>query len=390
MPNPSLADVVAVIEGLYPTSLAAEWDAVGLVCGDPSQPVRRILFAVDPVEIVVDEAIDSGVDLVVTHHPLFVRGTSSVAATTAKGRSVHRLIRAGIGLHVAHTNADHARPGVSDALAAALGLIDTRPLEPLPAPSLDKIVVFVPETDAEKLIDALSAAGAGQLGDYSRCAWTTAGVGTFIPGPGAHPSVGAAGEVASVAETRVEMVFARGARHDVVSALRAAHPYEEPAFDVVELASWPGDVGTGRVGELPIATTLSEFALVVGGALPQTAGGGRVAGNLGRVVRRVAVCGGAGDTYLRQATASGSDVFVTADLRHHLVSEHLADGGCALIDMPHWATEWPWLGDAADRVGAGLAARGTTVSTEVSTVPTDPWVARVDWPPPVTPREDQH
>jgi dinuclear metal center YbgI/SA1388 family protein len=390
VPNPSLADVVAVIEGLYPPSLAAEWDAVGLVCGDPSQPVRRILFAVDPVEIVVDEAIDSGVDLVVTHHPLFLRGTSSVAATTTKGRSVHRLIRAGIGLHVAHTNADHARPGVSDALAAALGLIDTRPLEPLPAPSLDKIVVFVPETDAEKLIDALSAAGAGQLGDYSRCAWTTAGVGTFIPGLGAHPSVGAVGEVASVAETRVEMVFARGARHDVVSALRAAHPYEEPAFDVVELASWPGDVGTGRVGELPIATTLSEFALVVGGALPQTAGGGRVAGDLGRVVRRVAVCGGAGDSYVRQATASGSDVFVTADLRHHLVSEHLADGGCALIDMPHWATEWPWLGDAADRVRAGLAARGTTVSTEISTVPTDPWVARVDSPSPVTPREDQH
>jgi dinuclear metal center YbgI/SA1388 family protein len=387
VPNPSLADVVAVIEGLYPPSLAAEWDAVGLVCGDPAQPVRRILFAVDPVEIVVDEAIDLGVDLLVTHHPLFLRGTSSVAMTTSKGRSVHRLIRAGIGLHVAHTNADHARPGVSDALAAALGLIDTRPLEPLPAAPLDKVVVFVPEADAEKLIDALSAAGAGELGDYSRCAWTTAGVGTFVPGVGAHPSVGAVGEVASVAETRVEMVFARGARHEVVSALRAAHPYEEPAFDVVELASWPGDVGTGRVGQVP-ATTLGEFAALVGTALPQTAGGGRVAGDLGRVVRRVAVCGGAGDAYLRQATASGSDVFVTADLRHHVVSEHLADGGCAVIDMPHWSTEWPWLDDAADRVRAELAARGTTVSTDVSTVPTDPWVARVASP--VTPRKDSH
>ena len=378
MPNPSLADVVTVIEGLYPPSLAADWDAVGLVCGDPSQPVRRILFAVDPVEVVVDEAVDKGVDLLVTHHPLFLRGTSSVAATTAKGRSVHRLIRAGIGLHVAHTNADHARPGVSDALASALGLIDTRPLEPLPALPLDKVVAFVPETDTEKLIDALSAAGAGELGDYSRCAWTTAGVGTFVPGAGAHPSVGAVGEVANVAESRVEMVFARAARHDVVSALRAAHPYEEPAFDVVELASWPGDVGTGRVGELPVATTLGSFAAAVGAALPSTAGGGRVAGDLERVVRRVAVCGGAGAAYLRQASASGSDVFVTSDLRHHLVSEHLADGGCAVIDMPHWATEWPWLGDAADRVRAGLAGRGTTVSTDVSMVPTDPWVARVD------------
>ena len=390
MPNPSLADVVAVIEGLYPPSLAAEWDAVGLVCGDPTQPVGRVLFAVDPVEVVVDEAIDLGVDLLVTHHPLFLRGTSSVATTTAKGRSVHRLIRAGIGLHVAHTNADHARPGVSDALAAAFGLIDTRPLEPLPAPPLDKVVVFVPEAGAEKLVDALSAAGAGELGDYSRCAWTSAGIGTFVPGAGAHPSVGTVGEVASVAETRVEMVLPRGARHEVVAALLAAHPYEEPAFDIVELASWPGDVGTGRVGDLPAATTLAEFAAVVGAALPPTAAGGRVAGDLGRVVRRVAVCGGAGDAYLRQATASGSDVFVTADLRHHVVSEHLADGGCAAIDMPHWATEWPWLGDAADRVRAGLAASGTTVSTEVSTVPTDPWAARIDPTSTASPRKDSH
>jgi putative NIF3 family GTP cyclohydrolase 1 type 2 len=164
----------------------------------------------------------------------------------------------------------------------------------------------------------------------------------------------------------------------VIHALRTAHPYEEPAFDIFELAAWPGDTGTGRVGELPTAVTLREFATTVASALPATAGGGRVAGDLGTVVRRVAVCGGAGDSYLRQASASGSDVFVTADLRHHVVSEHLADGGCAVIDMPHWATEWPWLGAAAATVRAALAQRGTTVSTDVSMVPTDPWVARVD------------
>ena len=123
---------------------------------------------------------------------------------------------------------------------------------------------------------------------------------------------------------------------------------------------------------------LREFAAFVGEALPSTAGGGRVAGDLDAMVRRVAVCGGAGDAYLHQASSSGSDVFVTADLRHHVVSEHLAEGGCAVVDMPHWATEWPWLGAAADALRAGVAQRGTTVSTDVSTVPTDPWVARVD------------
>jgi dinuclear metal center YbgI/SA1388 family protein len=384
--HPSVADVVSALDALYPPSLAADWDAVGLVCGDPAESVRNVLFAVDPVEVVVDEAIEQGVDLLVTHHPLFLRGTSTVAATAAKGRAVHRLIRAGIALHVAHTNADHANPGVSDALAAALGLVDTRPLEPQLAPALDKVIVFVPEPDSEKLIDALAAAGAGELGDYARCAWTTSGVGTFLPRPGATPTIGAVGEIARVDETRVEMVFARAARAEVIGALRAAHPYEEPAFDVVELAGWPGNEGTGRVGELPGTMTLRAFAALVGSALPATAGGGRVAGDLNREVRRIAVCGGAGDAYVRQASTSGSDVFVTADLRHHVVSEHLADGGCALIDMPHWATEWPWLEDAAGRLRAGLAERGTTVSTAVSTTPTDPWVARV----PAEGREDSH
>ena len=381
-----LADVVAIMEGLFPPSLAASWDAVGLVCGDPVQPVSRILFAVDPVEVVVDEAIDRGADLLITHHPLFLRGTSSVAATTAKGRSVHRLIRAGIGLHVAHTNADHANPGVSDALAATLGLVDTRPLDPLPAPPLDKVVTFVPEAAADKVLDALAAAGAGEIGDYARCAWTTAGLGTFLPNAGATPTIGTVGEVTRVDEIRIEMVLPRAARADVISALRTAHPYEEPAFDVLELASWPGDTGTGRVGELPAPVTLREFAATVGSALPSTAGGGRVAGDLNAVVRRVAVCGGAGDAFLGQASASGSQVYVTADLRHHVVSEHLADGGCAVIDMPHWATEWPWLAAAADAVRGALALRGTTVSTDVSTVPTDPWVARVD----AAARKDPH
>ena len=378
METPTLAQVVAALEALYPPALAADWDSVGLVCGDPTARVTRVLFAIDPVEVVVDEAERMRVDLLVTHHPLYLRGTSSVAATSAKGRVVHRLIRAGIGLHVAHTNADHAKPGVSDALAGALGLVDTRPLDPLPAPALDKIVTFVPEADADKLLDALAAAGAGELGDYSRCAWTASGVGTFLPGAGARPAIGEVGEVTRVDETRIEMVLSRRRRAEVVAALRSAHPYEEPAFDLFELATWPGESGTGRIGALPSAMPLRDFASVVGAALPATAAGGRVAGDPDRVVRTVAVCGGAGDAYLRHATSSGADVFVTADLRHHIVSEHLADGGCAIVEMPHWATEWPWLPVAAAQLAAELQRLGTTVSTDVSLTPTDPWSGRVD------------
>ncbi len=377
MDAPTLAQAVDALESLYPPALAADWDSVGTVCGDPADPVRAVLFAIDPVEAVVDEAVRMGVDLLVTHHPLFLRGTSSVAATTAKGRVVHRLIKAGIGLHVAHTNADHAKPGVSDALASALGLAEVRPIEALPAPALDKIITFVPEPDAEKLLDALSEAGAGELGDYARCAWTSSGLGTFLPRLGARPTIGEVGEVTRVSETRIEMVATRSRRQAVVAALRAAHPYEEPAFDVFELASWPGETGAGRIGDLDSALALRDFAARVGSALPSTAGGGRIAGSLDRPVRRVAVCGGAGGSYLEAATVAGADVFVTADLRHHVVSEQLADGGCAVVEMPHWATEWPWLPDAASRLRACLDRGGTTVGTEVSVLVTDPWSGRV-------------
>lgn len=378
MATPTLAQVVDALDAMYPPSLTAEWDAVGTVCGDPGEPVRRVLFAIDPVQVVVDEAVRLGVELLVTHHPLFLRGTTSVAATTAKGRVVHDLIRAGVGLHVAHTNADHAMPGVSDALASVLGLRDLRPLDPLVAPPLDKIVTFVPEPDAEKLLDVLAAAGAGELGDYARCAWTSSGIGTFLPRAGAKPTIGEVGQVSRVDETRIEMVLPRSRRAGVVAALRVAHPYEEPAFDVFELASWPGETGTGRVGVLDAPMALREFASLVGSSLPSTSAGGRVAGSADQVVRKVAVCGGSGGSLLAAATASGADVFVTSDLRHHVVSEHLAEGGCAVVDMPHWATEWPWLPDAAARLRASLEARGTTVGTEVSVLVTDPWNGHIE------------
>lgn len=258
----SLARVVAALERRYPPSSAEPWDAVGLVCGDPVAPVRRILWAVDPVESVVDEALASDVDLIVTHHPLFLSGVHSVAATTAKGRLVHRLISSGIALYCAHTNADVADPGVSDALAAALGL----------------------------------------------------------------------GHISSLP-----------------------------------------DVALGRIGDLDAEASLADFAARVAASLPSTAHGVRVAGDPTRPVRRVAVCGGSGDFLLGPATAAGADVLVTADLKHHRALEHLEDGGCAIVDVAHWASEWPWLAQAARLLAEDLAAEGTTVESIVSARPTDPW-----------------
>jgi len=370
---PQLADVLSVLDRLYDPAWAQPWDAVGLVTGDPDAIVRRVLFAVDPVAAVAAEAVRTGADLLVTHHPLFLAPVHGVPATTAKGRLLHRLLRAGVALHVAHTNADVANPGVSDALGKVLGVAGLRPLSAAPADPLDKLVTFVPQAEAEGVLDALARAGAGGIGEYSRCAWTTAGIGTFMPGPGAAPAIGRAGEVERVAETRLEMVLPRARRAAVVTALLAAHPYEEPAYDVLELALPPVGRGHGRIGELPVTEPLRDFVARAAARLPATAVGLRTAGNPDRAIRTVAVCGGAGDDLFEEAKVAGADVYLTADLRHHPVSELVEEGGPALVDAAHWATEWPWLPDAAERLRSELAAIGTTVETAVSRLRTDPW-----------------
>ena len=377
MTTHTLAEIVATLESLYPKRWADDGDAIGLIVGDPGAPVTKVLFAVDPARAVVDEAVELRADLLVVHHPLFYRAVSSVAADSPKGKVVHDLITHGIGLYVAHTNADSPRHGVSDSIAEALGLHDVKPLVAAPADPLDKVVTFVPPGDAVAMIDALAAAGAGAIGDYDRCAFVSTGEGTFRPGDEADPTIGTRGRTEAVAESRVEMVLARARRGAVVNALRAAHPYEEPAFDVLELASWEGDRGHGRVGELAEPVALGTFVDIVVEALPQTAVGARVAGDLSRDVRRVTLAGGAGDFLLDAARASGADVYVTSDLRHHPASEFREHDGPALVDVPHWAAEWMWLPVLERELCHRLAAAGTTVETAVSRICTDPWNHRV-------------
>ncbi|MGX7675496.1 Nif3-like dinuclear metal center hexameric protein [Plantactinospora sp. DSM 117369] len=278
-PAVSVADVVAALDQRYPPAWAEGWDRVGLVVGEPSAPVRRVCCVVDVVPETVAEALGYGADLIVAHHPLLLRGVSSVAATTYKGRIVHQLIKNDVALYVAHTNADVASPGVSDALAVRLGLTDLRPLRP------------------------------------------------------ADPSGPAAGQ----------------------------------------------GRGIGRIGRLPEPTTLAEFTRYAARALPPTAWGVRAAGDPGRTISTVAVSGGAGDSFLGDALRAGVDAFLTADLRHHPVSEYLAEDGPALLDAAHWATERPWLDDLAARLRERLG-----VETLVSDLDTDPWTVQAASPvPPV-------
>lgn len=371
-----LADVIAHLEGWYPPHRADEWDRVGLVCGDPDSEIRTMLLAVDPVLAVVDEAEQFGADLVIVHHPLYLRGTSSVAATDPKGKVVHRLVSNGRALYAAHTNADSPAGGVSESIALALGLTEVRPLDPDPVEPRDKLVVFVPVPDADRLRAALADAGAGRIGDYDTASFSSPGTGRFRPLDGANPTIGSVGAVEAVEEERVEVVLDRRDRGAVVAAMLAAHPYEEPAYDVIELADAHDPArGSGRIGRLPEPMSLAEFADLAARTFPSTAGGLRVAGEKDRRVESVALCGGAGDFLLDRARAAGADVYVTSDLRHHPASELREHPDApALVDVAHWAAESLWLPVLRDRL-AGVG--GDTVTVHVSTTTTDPWTFRV-------------
>jgi dinuclear metal center YbgI/SA1388 family protein len=371
---PTLRDVADLLHSWYPPATADSWDAVGLVAGDPEQEVRKVLFAVDPVLPVAQEAAEWGAQLLVVHHPLFLKGVHGVAQTTPKGRTLGVLQDAGCALLTAHTNADQAVGGVSEALAVTLGLADLEPLASRSSERLDKLTTYVPVADADRVRAALARAGAGVIGDYDSASFSSTGEGRFRPREGANPTIGKVGELEVVDEVRIECVLPRAARPRVVAAMLVDHPYEEPAYDVVELAD-PGvaATGSGRIGTVA-ETTLGEFAQRVADALPSTAHGVRVAGDPDRPVSRVAVCGGAGDFLLDDVRRSGADVYVTSDLRHHPAGEFLEHGGPALVDVAHWAAEWTWLPVVAEKLGAAL---GDTVVTRVSTTCTDPWTSHV-------------
>lgn len=364
-----LADVIAVLDAAYPPALAHDWDSVGLVCGDPDDPVDSVTVAVDATAAVVDSVGPRG--LLLAHHPLLLRGVDTVAASTPKGALIHRLIRAGSALFTAHTNADAASPGVSDALAETLGLTVEAALDPSSGgPALDKWVVFVPPANADALRAALFDAGAGEIGDYSHCSWSVTGVGQFLPRDGASPAIGTVGVVEQVGEDRVEVIAPARLRARVLAAMRAAHPYEEPAFDVMSLAPLPSGLGIGRIGRLAAPEPFRDFAARVRAALPQTTWGIRASGDPDALVTRVAVCGGAGDSLLSAAAGAGVQAYVTADLRHHPADEHRRGSPMALVDVAHWASEYPWCAQAAALLRSHF---GGALPVDVSPLRTDPW-----------------
>lgn len=368
----TVGDVHTAMDMAYPPHLAESWDAVGLVCGDPQAKVSKIVLALDCTQAVAERAVAGGADMLIVHHPLLMRGVTSVAADTPKGKVIHTLLTGGVALMSAHTNADSARPGVNDKLAELVGITGpTVPLSPK-LTGLDKWGVQVPADAAQALKDAVFAAGAGSIGDYSECAFSFEGTGQFTPNDAANPTIGESGAPETVDELRVEFVAPGGRRKAIMEALREAHPYEEAAFDVIRME--PTErleeaFGLGRVGKLPEPMTFGDFVQQVANALPETVWGIRAAGDKDAMVEKIAVSSGSGDSFLDAASKAGVDVYVTSDLRHHPVDEHLRAGGPFVIDTAHWASEYPWTLQCQEILAEALDG----VEVVVLDNRTDPW-----------------
>jgi len=344
----TVGDIAGHIETLAPPALAQDWDKIGLQVGRADALVQRVLVCLDVDDELVDEAVEAGCQLIVSHHPLFFNEVTGVTGATAAGRTALKAIENRIAVYVAHTNLDKAPDGINDALADALGLIGKQALET--TERLLKLVVFVPGRALAEVKSALGNAGAGIIGLYSHCGFASPGTGSFRPLPGAEPSEGQVGMDNEVQEYRLEVEVDRVALPAVVQAMKAAHPYEEVAYDLYELQNVTGRYGLGVIGGLKKPLALPDFIDLCRDRIsPQL----RIAG-LARTVERVAVCGGSGASLIEAAGAAGADVFVTGDVRYHDAQRAIASG-LVVIDAGHDATELPGVAGLARRLARDIS-----------------------------------
>ena len=329
---PNGFEIIRAFEQFSPKHLAMEGDKIGLQIGTLNKPVTNVMVALDVLEEVVDEAIEKEVQLIIAHHPLIYRPLQKIATDQVSGRIVEKLIKHDIALYVAHTNLDVAEGGVNDWLAEALGLQNTKVLVPTHEQTLKKLAVFVPLEAEMSVKEALGNAGAGHIGNYSHCTFAAEGTGTFLPGDGTNPHIGTSGKLEAVSEVRIETVFPAEMERKVVQAMIKAHPYEEVAYDIYELANELPSLGLGRIGELQEEMTLKAFALHAKEAFDVESL--RVVGDLSAKVRKVAVLGGDGNKYINSAKFMGADVYVTGDMYYHTAHDAMMLG-LNIVDPGH-------------------------------------------------------
>jgi dinuclear metal center YbgI/SA1388 family protein len=360
-----LAELITHLEVLAPPALSEGWDNTGLLFGDRAADVSHVLTCLTLTPDVAAEAVANRVHLVVTHHPLLFKPVQRLTSDTAEGRTVLMLLRAGIAVYSPHTAWDNAPDGINQQLAELCGLQDIEPLRRSPTASQVKLVTFVPAEHLHSAQRAVWDAGCGVIGEYRECSYVLHGTGTFFGGESANPAVGQAGRLEQVEEARLEVVCPANRVDVAVAALRAAHPYEEPAIDIYPLQSLPGDSGAGRCGRLPSPRSLGDLAALVGQRLNVSAL--QFAGDPHRTVERLGIACGAAAEFWKDARRAGCQALLTGEARFHAALE-CREAGFGLIVAGHYATERHGM----ERLAALLAERCPGITVTASAVERDP------------------
>jgi dinuclear metal center YbgI/SA1388 family protein len=328
-----LVELISTMEKIAPTRFAESWDNVGLLVGDPSQEIARAILTIDYTSAVAREAQASGCNLMIAYHPPIFAPLKRIGADGL----IHDAIRRGIAIYSPHTALDVAEGGTNDVLCDVLELSSRQPLRPsAQSPREYKLVTFVPAEQLESVSNALFTAGAGHIGQYSSCSFHSPGTGTFFGEAGTNPTVGQSGRLETAAELRLEMVLPIEKAHSVISALRAAHPYEEPAFDLVMLATSPQGLGQGRIGNFdqPVARHTLFERIKRGLGLEHLL----IAGPSDGMVQRAAVGAGSCGDMLSDAIAAGAEIYLTGEMRHH-DALRAAEAGLTVICTLHSNSE---------------------------------------------------
>lgn len=327
-------DITDYLETIAPRAYQESYDNSGLLTGEPSQEVTGALVTLDCTEEVVDEAIAKKINLIIAHHPIIFKGLKKITGSNYVERTIIQAIRNNIAIYAIHTNLDSVHTGVNKKIAEKIGLKNLKVLAPK-NDTLTKLVTFIPKDHTEKVLQALYDSGAGQIGDYKNCSFQTEGTGTFMPTGDAKPHTGQLNEQEKVQEDRAEVIFATHLESRILSALKAAHPYEEAAYYLTRLANQNQEVGSGMVGELEQPLEPIEFLKRLKNSMNLTAI--RHTRLLDRKVKKVAVCGGSGSFLLPQAIRAGADFFVTADFKYHEFFD--AEGIITISDIGHYESE---------------------------------------------------
>lgn len=361
--------VIQYMEQLAPKHVAMPDDRIGLQLGTLQKDIHNVLIALDVNDEVVEEAIRLKVDLIIAHHAIIFRPLKQLQTDTPMGRLYEKLIKHDIAVYISHTNLDVTEGGMNDWMAEALGIENGSPIEDLHTEQLSKLVVFVPKSHHEQVLEAILGAGAGFIGDYSHCSFNSEGYGTFMPHEGSSPFIGKQGKLEKVEEMRIETIVPQGIRSKVVQAMLKAHPYEEVAYDLYAMNLKGRTLGLGRVGKLNTPMLLGEFVQVVKQNLQVDHV--RVVGDLKRPIRKAAVLGGSGSRYVSPSIFRGADVLVTGDIDYHTAQDALM-AGIAIIDPGHNA-EKIMKSKVAEWMREKLQSTKVETQVHVSAVNTEPF-----------------